>query len=187
MGPKLIFRRIRRWPRWTIIPLSLGLAGLAIVLGLFLDSAVNALSPVVVEPEPEMPAIAYSAGQSDGCHDCHFSLAALEGSATDPKAAAGYLIEPESVVTPHGKLGCLACHGGVGEAADKETAHQGLVADMTAQDPEKCVTCHEDLPDEIPGDQLKVPHGVIVEHIQTGEPCGVHCSDCSDRTTWLRR
>jgi hypothetical protein len=125
-----------------------------------------------------MPAVAYSEGISDGCHDCHFSLSALEASAADSGTAQAYVIEPESVVTPHGKLGCLACHGGDGEATDKDAAHQGLVVDMTAQDPEKCVICHDDLPDEIPGDRLRVPHGTIISRMEQGEPCDVHCSDC---------
>jgi hypothetical protein len=49
---------------------------------------------------------------------------------------------------------------------------------MSAQDPEKCVICHQDLPDQFPDDQLQVPHGRIIEGIQQGEPCDVHCSDC---------
>ena len=150
MSQKLSLRRIRKWPRWTIIPIGLGLAGLAIVLGLLLEPAASALSPTDVEPTPTMPTIAYSQGISDSCHDCHFSLPALQASAADPDTAETYLIEAESVATPHGKLGCLACHGGDGEATDKEAAHQGLVADMSAQDPEKCVICHQELPDEIP-------------------------------------
>lgn len=178
MSQKLSLHRIREWPRWTIIPLGLGLAGLVILLGLLLEPAVGALSPVYVEPTPTMPSIAYSQGLSDGCHDCHFSLSALQASAADPDAAKAYLIEPESVVTPHGRLGCLACHGGDGGSADKEAAHQGLVADMSAQDPEKCVICHQDLPSEIPGDRLRVPHGIVIERIVQGEPCDVHCSDC---------
>jgi hypothetical protein len=178
MSPKLVLRRIRRLPRWTIIPLSLALAGFAIVLGLFLDSAVKALTPVEVEPTPEMPTIAYSGSLASGCQDCHFSLPALEASIEDTALAEAYLIERESVVTPHGRLGCTACHGGEGEAENKETAHQGLVSDMSAEEPEKCMICHDDLPDEIPGDRLRIPHGVIVERIEAGQPCDIHCSDC---------
>ena len=139
MSPKLFLRRMRRWPRWTIIPIGLVLAALAIILGLILEPAGYALSPVVVEPTPTMPTVAYSEGLSDSCHDCHFSLAALEASASDASTAATYLIEEESIVTPHGRLGCLACHSGDGQAADKEAAHAGLVADMSAEDPEMCV------------------------------------------------
>lgn len=178
MSPKLVLRRIRRWPRWTIIPLSLALAGFAIVLGLFLDSAVKALSPVEVEPTPEMPTIAYSGALVTSCQDCHFSLPALEASIEDAALAEAYLIERESVVTPHGRLGCIACHGGEGDAENKETAHQGLVSDMSAEEPEKCMICHEGLPDEIPGDRLRIPHGVIIERIEAGQPCDIHCSDC---------
>jgi len=178
MSQKFSVRRIRQWPRWTIIPFSLGLAMLAIVLGLLLEPAADALSPVLLTPTPTMPAIAYSRGLSDSCHNCHFSLAALEASANDPSTAGEYLIEAESMETPHGKLGCLACHGGDGGSAEKEAAHLGLVADMSAEDPEKCIICHQDLPSEIPADRLQVPHGEIIRRIQAGEPCDVHCSDC---------
>jgi len=178
MSEKLSLSRIGEWPRWTIIPIGLGLAGLAIVLGLLLESAASALSPVQVEPAPTMPTIAYSGALADGCHDCHFSLPALQASAVDPDTAKAYLIEAESVVTPHGKLGCIACHGGDGQVADKGAAHQGLMADMTAQEPEQCLICHEDIPSVIPGDRMRVPHDTIIERIQQGDPCDVHCSDC---------
>jgi hypothetical protein len=178
MSKNLLLDRIRRWPRWTIIPVGLVLAGLVIVLGIVLEPAGYALSPNLIEPTPTMPSIAYGEGLSEGCHNCHFSLSALEASAADPGSAQAYLIEAESVATPHGRLGCLACHGGDGEAQDKEAAHQGLVADMSAQDPEKCIICHKDLPDEIPSDRLRVPHGIILSRIEEGTPCDVHCSDC---------
>lgn len=179
MSQNLNLERIRRnWPRWTIILIGLGLAALAIVLGLLLEPAADALSPTLVEPTPTMPTIAYSQGLSDGCHDCHFSLAALQDSAADPDKAQANLIEPESIATPHGKLGCLACHGGDGATADKEAAHQGLVADMSTQDPGKCIICHQDLPNEFPNDRLRLPHGEIIRRIEEEEPCDVHCSDC---------
>ena len=114
MNNNLNLDRMRRWPRWTIIPISLALAALAILLGLLLEPAADALSPVQVAPTPTMPAIAYSQGQSEGCHACHFSLSALGASAANPSTAEAYLIESASVTTPHGRLGCLACHGGDG-------------------------------------------------------------------------
>lgn len=178
MNNNLNLDRMRRWPRWTIIPISLALAGLAIVLGLLLEPAADALSPVQLTPTPTMPAIAYGGATVTGCQDCHFSLPALQAGAASPDTVETYLIESESVVTPHGKLGCIACHGGDGQAQDKEAGHQGLIADMSAQDPEKCLICHQDLPDEIPGDRLRVPHGLIIERIEQDEPCDVHCSDC---------
>lgn len=178
MSQKQKSKGISKWPQWTIIPLGLGFAMLAIVLGLLLESAAVAVTPEHATPTPTMPTIAYSEGISEGCHNCHFTLSALEESADDPSDAAVYLIEADSIATPHGKLGCLACHGGDGEAADKVIAHEGLIADMSAQDPEKCVICHEDMPDEFPNDRLRLPHGEIIERTTHGEPCGVHCSDC---------
>ncbi len=178
MSQKSGLHRIRTWPRWSIILIGLGLAGLAVVLGLFLEQAVDALSPTKPEPTPTMPTIAYSGALQDNCHNCHFSLTALQASASDPNDAAAYLIEPESIVTPHGRLGCIACHAGQAKAENKESAHQGLVVDMTAQRPETCLICHQDMPTEIPGDRLRVPHGLIIEGIEQGTPCDVHCSDC---------
>ena len=169
---------IRAWPRWAVIPLGLGLAMVTIVAGLLLEAATEAVLPEQVEPTPTMPTIAYSEGISDGCHDCHFSLTALEASAADASTASDYLIAAESIATTHGKLGCLACHGGDGEAADKDAGHVELIADMSAADPEKCIICHEDMPDEFPNDRLRLPHGTLIERTLSEEPCGVHCSDC---------
>ena len=42
------------------------------------------------------------------------------------------------------------------------------MADMSAQDPEKCLICHEDMPDEIPGDRLRRPMASIVERHRAG-------------------
>jgi hypothetical protein len=171
-------QKFRNWPRWTIIPVGLALAGLAIVLGLVLEPAAGALSPIPVEPTPTMPAIAYSYGHSGSCHDCHFSMDNLQTSADAGTDAALYLIAADSVNTPHGTLGCLACHGGDGDVQGKEAAHEGLIADMSAQDPEKCIICHMDIPDEIPNDRLRMPHGLVIEGVEKGTPCGVQCSDC---------
>ena len=178
MSQKTGLFRIRRWPRWIIIPIGLGLAGLAVVFGLLLQPAAESLSPERVEPTPTVPTVAYREGTSENCHDCHFALPALQASAADSGTAVAYLIEEESVATTHGTLGCLTCHGGDGEATDKESAHQDIVADMSAQDPEKCVICHQELPDEIPGHRLRVPHSEILARIEEGTPCDVHCSDC---------
>ncbi len=178
MSSRLGLRKIRRWPRWTIIPIGILLAVVAIVLGLVLESASLAVAPGQVEPAPTLPVINYSRTESHGCHDCHVSLPALRASADDPTTAEEYLIEPESVMTPHGTLGCGACHGGNGEAEDKETAHQGLIADMSVEAPSQCLICHRDLPDEIPGDRLRTPHKMVVDGILHGEPGQVFCSDC---------
>lgn len=178
MSQKLSLRRIRRWPRWTIIPIGVGLSVVAIVLGLLLEPAGYALAPGQVEPTPTLPAIHYSRTQSDECHDCHVSLPALRASAEDPATAEEYLIEADSVMTPHGTLGCVACHSGDGEATDKKVAHQGLIADMSADDPAQCLICHADLPAEIPGDRLRTPHKMVVDGILHGDPSAVHCSDC---------
>ncbi len=46
--------------------------------------------------------------------------------------------------TPHGKIGCEACHGGDKTASDKETAHKNLVAFPSENPDIYCVGCHKD-------------------------------------------
>ena len=75
---KLLFGR--EWPRWLVVPIGLGLAGLVVVLGLLLEPAGHALSPSPDAPTPTLPAVAYGRDISGGCHDCHFSLPALQAS-----------------------------------------------------------------------------------------------------------
>ncbi|MGD8794761.1 MAG: hypothetical protein PVF47_19585, partial [Anaerolineae bacterium] len=88
--------KFRSWPRWTIIPIGLGLAAAVIVLGLVLEPAAGALSPAHVEPTPTMPTIAYSVGHSESCHDCHFSLDNLKASAGGTDDVALYLVAADS-------------------------------------------------------------------------------------------
>ena len=164
MSQGLGLREVRRWPRWTIIPIGLLLAGIAIGLGLLLEPAGYALAPGEVEPTPTLPAINYGRTESDGCHDCHVSLAALRASADDPATAEDHLIEAESVMTTHGTLGCVACHEGAGHETGKEAAHQGLVVDQCTEEPKKCLVCHAGLPDVIPGDRLRTPHEMLSSH-----------------------
>jgi hypothetical protein len=174
-----IFRR--EWPRWIVVPIGLGLAGLAVALGLLLEPAGHALSPSGEVATPTLPAVAYGRDVSGGCHDCHFSLPALEASAADPNAAEEYLIDPESVWTNHGSLGCVACHGGDGEAEDKEAGHAGLILDITEQQPEQCVICHHDLPKKFAENELLIPHELVEHKISHGEEGTLFCSDCHGR------
>jgi len=179
MSRKLGLFRIRQWPRWAIIPLGIGLVGCIVVLGLVLGPVGHALSPQVVEVTPTLQAINYTPpAQSEGCQNCHFSLSALQASAEDPATAEMYLIELSSLAQPHGKLGCVTCHEGNGLAEDKETAHQGLVADMSVDHPDRCLVCHKDLPSEVLVDQLRTPHTTLAGQVQHGDSCKVYCSDC---------
>ena len=171
----------REWPRWIVVPIGLGLTAFVVVLGLVLEPAGHALSPASEAATPTLLAIAYGRDISEGCHDCHFSLDALEASAADPDAAGEYLIEPESVRTNHGSLGCVACHGGDGEADDKEAGHTGLMLDITQEQPEQCVICHLDLPGKIAENELLIPHELVESKIVHGEQGVLYCSDCHGR------
>jgi hypothetical protein len=170
--------RLQQWPRWAVVPIGLALAGVAVLLGLVLEPAGYALAPGKIVPAPTLPAVDYARDISTGCHACHFSLPALESSAVDPARAEDYVINPASLRTPHGSLGCLACHGGDGQAEEKEDAHRGLIRDITEARPEQCIICHNDLPDQFPEDELLVPHNLVENKIVHGEPGSLHCSDC---------
>jgi hypothetical protein len=178
MGRKFDLRRLGTLPRWSVIPIGLVLAAFAVVLGLVLEPAGYALGPPEPEPTPMLPAVEYGASISDACKDCHFSLAALEASAADPGRAEEYLVEPQSLRTPHGSLGCVACHAGEGDAASKEAAHEGIIADVTESRPEQCILCHRDLPELIDRDVLRIPHTLVTEGILHGETLALICSDC---------
>lgn len=171
-------RRVRQWPRWVVVPIGLGLAALAVVLGLLLEPAASALAPGPAEPKPTLPAVAYGRDLAVGCHNCHFFLPELEASADDPFSASQFLIDPTSVHTPHGSLGCVACHGGDGQAPDKDSGHRGLYRDVTEAHPRQCIICHSDLPNQLPGDELLIPHQLVEDKIVHGEPGDLFCSDC---------
>lgn len=181
MNDKERHARGRDWPRWAVVPIGLGLAVLAVAMGLLLEPAGYALSPAREAATPTLPAVHYGRNISEGCHDCHFWLPALKLSANDPETIEEYLIDPQSVNTTHGLLGCVACHRGDGEAKDKEAAHSGLILDISQEQPEQCVICHRDLPEKIRENELLIPHELVEDKIAHGEQGSLFCSDCHGR------
>ena len=54
------------------------------------------------------------------------------------------LVDGEAFLqTDHGKLTCIECHAGE-NTAEKDSAHNGLIASPSAQPEEFCGECHED-------------------------------------------
>ena len=53
-----------------------------------------------------------------------------------------YMSDPEFLMSTHGKVGCVICHGGDSGSDDKYTAHAELIADPSEVD---CSTCHADI------------------------------------------
>ncbi len=165
------------WPKWALIFIAFGLVVFAILVGLILEPLGQALAPAVT-PVPTLPAINYARPLSGECENCHFDKQALAASAQSSEDVDVYYIEPASLETPHGTLGCITCHGGAGNVADIEAAHQGLILDLSETHPQDCLLCHRDLPDQIPEDRLRTPHGQVADAIWEGSACGVLCSDC---------
>jgi predicted CXXCH cytochrome family protein len=165
------------WPKWSLIIIAFGLIAIAIVAGLLLEPLAQAVAPAVT-PEPTLPAINYARPLSGECVNCHTDREALAASAESPDNLDAYYIDPASLETPHGSLGCITCHAGTGNEADKDVAHVGLTLDLSETHPEDCLLCHRNLPDQFPEDHLRTPHGQIVDAVWEGSACGVLCSDC---------
>ena len=167
-----------RWPKWYLIPIAFLMVCGAIGTALLLGPISTALSPTKPTPVPTLPFIHYAKPLSGECETCHFDPQALATSAESAEKAEDAYISPDSLTTPHGRLGCITCHGGTEGESGKEAAHQGLVQDLSVTHPQDCVLCHRDLPAEIPEDHLRTPHGAVVNAVWEGSTCGVNCSDC---------
>ena len=165
------------WPRWILIPIAFVLTGLTIAVGLLIESMGQALAPAAT-PTPTLAFINYARPLSVECERCHLDRQALADSAESPEEAELAYIDPASLETPHGSLGCITCHGGTANEPGKGEAHQGLIEDLSETHPQDCLLCHRNLPDQIPEDYLRTPHGRVVNAVWEGSECGVKCSDC---------
>jgi hypothetical protein len=165
------------WPKWALFFVALTLIVACVVVALLMVPIGKALSPTVT-PEPTLPAISYARPLSTECEACHLDRVALAASGADPEEIESLYIEPESLETTHGSLGCITCHGGTSDAPDKDAAHDNLMLDLSETHPEDCLLCHRNLPDYFPEDNLNTPHGQISNAVWEGSACGVLCSDC---------
>jgi hypothetical protein len=165
------------WPKWVVILIAIGLVALAMVAGVLSVPLGRALAPEIT-PTPTLPSINYAQPLSGECEKCHTDRQALLASADSPENVDVYYIEKATLENPHSALGCVTCHAGTGNKADKEAAHQGLIQDLSKTHPQECLLCHRNLPDQIPEDHLRTPHGQITDAVWEGSACGVLCSDC---------
>ena len=170
------------WPKWILIPLALGLTVLTIGIGLMLEPAVQAITPQI-EPTPAPtslpPRLPYAAPLSDGCVDCHTDEAALQESGAEGEELQRAFIEPDDVVSLHGRLGCVTCHGGDGQTEDKDTAHYGMIDNPSHyQEAGKiCLSCHHSMRTDVPEHYIHTPHERILWGIREEvEVCS--CSNC---------
>ncbi len=87
----------------------------------------------------------------------------------------------------HGKLGCVACHGGDAQAAQKDGAHKNVIRDPSA-DPEKsCGACHTQIAKNAAGSLHTTQSGywTFLKAVGTDPNSAVvkeafnnHCADC---------
>ncbi|MGQ9709957.1 MAG: hypothetical protein ACUVXE_05710 [Anaerolineae bacterium] len=160
------------WPKWTVILIGLALAVFVILIALALEPMAQALASRPT-PTPVIPRLAYAAPQSRDCILCHTNEETLRQTVTDAEELKRLWIDPADVLSTHGQLGCMTCHRGQ-EGTELQVAHTGLVKDPTLHFKEECILCHRNLPDEIPGEQLRAPHNSVVR----GLAQGLTCSDC---------
>lgn len=166
------------WPKWSLIPIAFGLTLFTVGIGLILEPAAQAIAPAE-EPTPTFPILPYAEPLSGRCVDCHTDEAALQGAGAEGDELERALIQPDDVMSLHGRLGCVTCHGGDGQAAGKEEAHQDLVANPShfEQADKYCLPCHFDMRTEIPEHNIQTPHERILWGIHEDQQV-CSCSNC---------
>jgi len=171
-----------RWPSWSLIPIALSLVVVVVGLGLLLEPAVQAITPVV-ESSTELPGfptpLPYAASQSESCIECHASEERLTDAGGSPSDLPHLLVAADSTMTLHGRLGCVTCHGGTPATQDVDSAHENLVTNpSTYQDADTyCLPCHHELRTQIPEHNIQTPHERILWGVHEDEEVCA-CSNC---------
>lgn len=175
------------WPKWILIPIGLGLTLAIVLIGLVLEPAVQAITPEMESTRwvgrfpPRLP---YAAPLSAGCVECHTSESVLLSAGADDATVQTVLLAQDSLMTLHGRLGCVTCHDGIGTTQNVDAAHEGLVTDPSHPENAStyCMPCHEELPSEFPEHSLRAPHDEIlagIRRFRSGEASTDVCS-CSN-------
>ncbi len=167
-----------RWPQWAIIPVGFALVILILAAALVLEPAAQALMPRLT-PTPTLTILRYAAPQSRECILCHTQESTLRAVAATEEAVRHAWINPADVLSTHGRLGCITCHGGIGGTTDLQQAHTGLIPNPSdyREAGKVCLTCHADMRTDIPERYIHTPHERILWGIREGqEVCA--CSNC---------
>jgi hypothetical protein len=166
------------WPKWLVIPIGVLMIAFTIGVGLALEEVTQPLAPVI-EPTPTLVMLPYAAPVSGGCVNCHTSRERLaeEAALTESDVARLY-IEPQDVQSLHGRLGCVTCHRGNGQAEDLKASHVGLVVNPTTVDNAKvyCLTCHHRLRTDVPEHFIHTPHREVL--MANHDDTVWSCSNC---------
>lgn len=166
------------WPNWILIPIAFGLTLFAIGIGLVLEPAAQAIAPAE-EPTPTLVILPYAEPLSGGCVDCHTDQAALQAAGAEGEELERVYVQPDDVMSLHGRLGCVTCHDGDGEVEDKDAAHEGLIANPShfEEADTYCLPCHFNLRSEIPEHNIQTPHERILWGIHEDQQV-CSCSNC---------
>lgn len=166
---------LKNKPRWIILPIAFLLVASLTAVGLGMVIAVQAAAPgAAPQPSPTAPAIAYAAHLSTDCADCHVDMEKLDATGAGKAEVERVYIDPASTHILHGRLGCVTCHGGTPDTTDAETAHANMLVDPSMDQMQMCLSCHDDLSNEIVESQLIVPHDLVA----SGMAEELACSDC---------
>jgi len=166
------------WPRWTVVLTGFALIVFTILIALVLEPAAQAIAPMPT-PTPTLSRLPYAAPVSGGCVDCHTDEEALQASGAEGEELQRVSIQPDEVASLHGRLGCVTCHGGDGQADDKDGAHEGLVTNPSdyREAGKICLACHYDVRNDIPEHYIHTPHERILWGVREGEEV-CSCSNC---------
>ncbi len=165
------------WPKWLVIPIGVLMIAFTIGVGLALEEVTQPLAPVL-EPTPTLVMLPYAAPVSGGCVNCHTSREKLAEEALAEPDIDRLYINPEDVQSLHGRLGCVTCHRGNGQAEDLKASHVGLVVNPTTVDNAKvyCLTCHHRLRTDVPEHFIHTPHREVL--MANHDDTVWSCSNC---------
>jgi hypothetical protein len=166
------------WPRWLVIPIALVMVAATIGVGLVLEDVTQAFAPTVA-PTPTLVILPYAAPLSGGCVDCHTDKDRLLEELFDESELQRLYIKPEDVMSLHGRLGCVTCHRGDGEAGDLKASHVGLVPNPSTYEEAAtyCLPCHHSVRSDISEHYIHTPHKRILRGIHENEEV-CSCSNC---------
>jgi Ni/Fe-hydrogenase subunit HybB-like protein len=157
--------------RWVALPVGA-------VLVLLTPLVTIGLQPVIhsetIRPGTAAMAMFQPIPVSENCSNCHTSQDALLAAGARQEDLGQLLVKPEDPETPHGAIECVTCHHGNDSTQDLETVHSEVIADPSQGDAHMCLSCHHDLPEDIPQDRLRTPHNEVAH----GQAADVYCSDC---------
>jgi hypothetical protein len=100
-----------------------------------------------------LPSATEPPSEQDHCENCSGDLPAL--SPVEKVLVSGVFFE-----TVHAALACTECHGGAGNATDREAAHAGMTSDPSRAAEPVCARCHAGITGAYPASRHAALSGI---------------------------